>query len=149
LLVLCGDTGTGKTHAARAISRYCTMASMTAFEGGKWGARRIPSTAFVPWPEAANQFGDKNFSAMDDCCGNDLVTLDDVGAENDPWKVCADKLCQILSRRENRFTVLTTNIAIEAWPTVFDTRISDRLVRNSKVVDMAGVPSYAARVRGK
>lgn len=145
LLVLCGNTGTGKTHTARAISHYCTKASMTAFERGAWGTRSLPSTFYLAWPEAANQFNDKNFSAITDATENDLVTLDDVGAENDPWKICADKLCQILSRRENKFTVLTTNIQVEDWPAVFDVRISDRLWRNSKVVNLAAVPSYVMR----
>lgn len=145
LLVLSGETGTGKTHTGRAIHRFCTQASMLAFEKGGWGAKQVPSTVFIAWPAAANEFNEKNFSAMDDACANDLVVLDDVGAENDPWKVCADKLCQILSRRENKFTVITTNLPVTAWAESFDVRISDRLMRNSIYVPLQGVPSYATR----
>lgn len=142
LLVLVAKTGTGKTHTARVIHRFCTGAARHAFDQRKWGTEKVPSTFYLSWPVAANQFNDKNLSAMTDAAETDLLVLDDVGAENDPWKICADKLCQILSRRERKFTVLTTNILPAAWSESFDTRITDRLLRNSQVVDLTGVPSY-------
>lgn len=82
---------------------------------------------------------------MDDAFENDLVILDDIGAETDQYKsgIPNDKLCQILSRREKRFTVVTTNIAPQNWMERFDGRINDRLCRNSVILDISGVPSYA------
>ena len=142
LLVICGNTGTGKTHTAKAIHRFCGLSARMAFDGRNWGANRVPSTFYLSWPVAANLFNEKNLSVMVDASENDLVVLDDVGAENDPWKICADKLCQILSRRENKFTVLTTNIMPEAWPEAFDVRITDRLFRNSKIIELNEVASY-------
>ena len=82
---------------------------------------------------------------MTDCLESSLLVLDDIGAENDPWKIAADRLCQILSRRERKFTVLTTNIKPADWPVKFDGRINDRLLRNSCIVDLTGVPSFAMR----
>lgn len=145
LLVICGDTGTGKSHTARVIARFGLSGAMAAFGAGGWGRVKVPATVFIPWPEAANQFAEKNLSAVDMALEHELVVLDDVGAENDPFKICADKLCQILSRRERRFTVLTTNLAPAAWAEAFDTRITDRLLRWSQVIDLTGVPSFALR----
>jgi hypothetical protein len=145
LLVISGETGSGKTRTARKIYDFCRRAGSLAFESGKWGTAKFPDAAFISWPEACNQFNDKNLSLLDDANNSDLVVLDDVGAENDPWKICSDKLCQILSRREKRFTVITTNVPPANWSTAFDIRINDRLLRNSVVVDLTGVSSYALR----
>ncbi len=145
LLVIYGNSGSGKTHTARSIFRFCHSASMSAFETQKWGAAEIPQSLFVSWPEAAVAFGEKEFGIVEDAMKSSLVVLDDVGAENDPWKVCADRLCQILSRREKMFTVITTNINPNEWASRFDIRIADRMLRNSVVIDLSLVQSYATR----
>jgi DNA replication protein DnaC len=146
LLVIVGGFGSGKTHTARAIFRFCSAAATNAFETEKWGRQKFPESIFVSWPEAANEFNEKNYSLLQDILEDELVILDDIGAENDPWKICSDKLCQILSRRERKFTVITTNIQPTEWPTKFDGRINDRLLRNSVVIDLTGAPSYSLRV---
>jgi DNA replication protein DnaC len=145
LLVIVGDYGSGKTHTAKAIFRFCLSAAMSAFDTKKWGEHRFPNSTFISWPEAANAFNEKHFGIMDEAMENDLVILDDVGAENDPWKICSDRLCQVLSRREKRFTVVTTNVSPINWEERFDGRINDRLLRNSVVVDISKVPSYSLR----
>jgi DNA replication protein DnaC len=79
---------------------------------------------------------------MQDCIDASLLALDDVGAETDRHHVGTGKLCQILSRRERRFTIVTTNIQPDFWEVKFDRRVSDRFLRNSIVVDLSAVPSY-------
>ena len=145
LLVIVGVYGNGKTHTAKAIHRFCATAAVSAFETQKWGESKFPSACYIAWPEAADAFAEKQFGLMQDAFENDLVILDDIGAENDPWKICKDKLCQILSRRERKFTVVTTNISPTNWETQFDGRINDRLLRNSIIVDISSVPSFAMR----
>ena len=71
-------------------------ASSAAFDTEKWGHSKFPDTTFISWPEAANEFNNKSLMPMQDALDSALTILDDVGAENDPWKICADKLCQIL-----------------------------------------------------
>lgn len=142
LLVLVGASGTGKTHVAKRIYRFCSAARMNAAETGFWGPR-VPTTFYQSWPEAVTEFGNKQFGVMEDLLQSDLLVLDDIGAEDDPWNVGKDKLCQILSRREKRFTVVTTNIDPKFWAKRFDARIEDRLLRNSIVKMMTGVTSYA------
>lgn len=143
LLVLVGKTGCGKTHIARGIFNFCCMAAGTAYESRRWPAGKLPDSIYISWPEAACEFGNRNLSLMQDSMTSDLVILDDIGAENDPWKICADLLCQILSRRERQFTVITTNVQPAEWSERFDVRISDRLFRNSVICDLSDVPSYA------
>jgi DNA replication protein DnaC len=145
LLVMVGDSGCGKTHTAKAIHRFCRLAAMNAFNTRNWGESVIPLSLYLSWPEVASEFNAKNFNVVKNAMEIELLILDDIGAENDPWKICADRLCQIISRRENKFTVITTNIKPSMWADAFDLRIADRLVRNSVVVDLSGVPSYSLR----
>lgn len=136
LLYICGPTGTGKSHVARSILRFCRASA------SRVSRTRMLSGADWRWPELADEFKAKNFSALEDLFTTDLVLLDDIGAEDDPFNVAADKLCQILSRREKKFTVITSNKAPEEFA-VIDPRIADRLFRNSKIVDLTGASSYS------
>lgn len=136
LLYLCGPTGTGKSHVARSILRFCRASASRA------SRTRMLSGAAWRWPELADEFKAKNFSALEDLFTTDLAILDDLGAEDDPFNIAADKLCQILSRREKKFTVITSNKAPEEFAAI-DPRIADRMFRNSKIVDLAGVTSFA------
>jgi len=145
LLVIVGDYGSGKTHVANKIHNFAVKAAFNAYSDGKWGSVSVPSAMKFSWPEECVRFNEKNFSTLEDMTKAELVVLDDIGAENDPWKICADKLCQVLSRREFMFTVVTTNIQPQHWAEKFDGRINDRLLRNSKVVDITGVGSFATR----
>ncbi len=143
LLVIVGDYGTGKSHAAKSIASYAQAASASSYAHGKWPGGRLPETLFISWPEAVSEFAEKRFYLVQDAMRAELVILDDIGSENDPWKVGTEKLVQILSRRERMFTVITTNIQPQLWAEMFDGRTADRLLRNSIVVNLAGVTSYA------
>jgi DNA replication protein DnaC len=143
LLVLCGESGCGKTHTAKAIFRFAQLASLKAYETGKWELGRVPTSFFVSWPEATDGFKSGEYGAMEDMMKDDLIVLDDLGAEHDPSKNAVNKLCQVLSRRERKFTVVTTNIKPEEWSDRFDVRIADRLLRNSQVINLFAVDSYA------
>ncbi len=144
LLVLAGECNSGKTHSARRIALWAQSVAMKAFEdgGGKtW--KKFPSVVYLRWPEVVDSFRDNLTGSMDDMLSAGLLILDDVGAEYDPTQNATNKLCQVLNRREKEFTVITTNITVESWGEKFDIRISDRFLRNSEVVDLFGIPSYA------
>lgn len=144
LLVLAGEPNSGKTHVAKKIASWAQSAAMKAFEDGldkTW--KKLPSIVYLNWPEVVDAFRDNLNGTMDDMLSAGLLILDDVGAEYDPTKNATNRLCQILSRREKEFTVITTNINPVSWPESFDARICDRFLRNSEVVDLFGVPSYA------
>lgn len=143
LLVLAGGTGVGKTHVACAIYNFACSMSFKAWESGNWYPEKIPSTTLARWPEVVNEIRAEKLTRLPQMYADDLVIIDDIGAEQDPFKQGVDKLCQVLSRRQGAFTVITTNVQPEAWPTRFDLRIADRLMRDSIVVTLFGIPSYA------
>jgi DNA replication protein DnaC len=146
LLVLTGESGCGKTHVAKCVANYARHAAYGALEAGGWGKEaRVPSSLFLDWPEATDGFKAGHYGVVEDAKEADLLILDDIGAEYDPSKNAANQLCCILSRRERRFTLVTSNLAPAAWTERFDFRIADRLMRNSVIVDLSGVPSYALR----
>jgi DNA replication protein DnaC len=141
LLVIHGETGCGKTHVARRLYEYARAAASMAWQKGHH--QSPPSVVAMKWPECVASMIDHGEDAwVLDACEAGFLWLDDIGAENDPWKKGADRLCQILSRRETKFSVVTTNIASAQWPERFDIRIADRLFRNAAVVDLSSVPSF-------
>jgi DNA replication protein DnaC len=141
-LVLAGPSGVGKTHTAKRISKFARFAAFSAMEHGEWGFS-VPSILFVRWPEVTDAFKEGNYGVVQDCLEASLLVVDDLGAEYDPSKNAADKICQILSRRESRFNVVTTNIHPSAWSDKFDKRIADRLLRNSVVIDLSDTTSHS------
>lgn len=148
LLFIGGVSGTGKTHTAEAIISYCRQSCHLAMKNMPRNRTQTPSVASWRWPELANEFRDKNISALPDLFETDCILLDEVGAEDDPFKVVADKLCQALSRREQKFTVITSNLMPPAFAEI-DPRIGDRFLRNAKVIDLTGVQSFTELLRMK
>lgn len=142
LLVLVGNPGCGKTHAAKRAANWARGESFSCFSERFWN--HPPSTTFVAWPAMIqNAIRSKEFGCLEDLGTYDFLALDDIGAENDDFKTATDKLCQVLSKRADKFTIITTNIAPAEWPTRFDLRVADRLFRNSVIQDLTVVPSYA------
>lgn len=149
LLVLAGEPGVGKSHVAKKLNQFARAAAHSSFETGAWGLDAVPGSLELNWPEVVDGFKEGHYWIVDDCLTVELLTIDDLGAENDPSKNAADKLCQILSRREQLFTIITTNIAPVNWEERFDARIADRLLRNSALVDLFNVPSYSLNYERK
>jgi DNA replication protein DnaC len=142
-LVLCGSPGCGKTHLAKRMAAW-GRANAFAIHEKHWQFKRAPlSVSFFSWPEVCDGFKEGFYGVLRDLCEDTFVILDDIGADHDPSRNGADKLCQILSRRESKWTILTTNIAPEWWADKWDARIEDRLLRRSTVIDMSDVPSFA------
>jgi len=144
LLVVYGANGTGKTHCARAVSRWArrsTIQFMPAPNVVQWLSAR---TEFWSWPELLDALKNGGWQIVTDLTECALLVLDDLGAGHDPSKVGTDKLCQILSRRERKWSFITTNIAPDSWESEFDRRIASRFFRNSSIVDLSGVPDYSS-----
>jgi len=144
LMILAGDPNCGKTHLARKIASWSQAAAMKAFDDGlgkTW--QKLPSVVYLRWPEVVDGFKEGSSGAMEDIINAGMAILDDIGSDLDPSGNATNKLCQILNRREKAFTVITTNVPPEKWSERFDGRICDRFLRNSDVVDLFGVKSYA------
>jgi len=90
-----------------------------------------------------DRFKGGEWSLIEDLINATVLIIDDLGAEYDPSGMGVEKLCQILSRREFRWTLITTNIAPNDWPLKLDGRVASRLVRNSTLVDLSDVPDFS------
>lgn len=147
LLVIAGHTGCGKTHALEKAFHYARTMGLGPCELGHWKAP--PRLWQILWPEMAQSLSEAVTPAesiMRDALDSDLLFLDDIGAESDRFKSGhpTDCLCQLLTRRQGKFTFVTTNIGESEWHKRWDdVRIADRLHRNSIIVDMTQTGSYA------
>lgn len=142
-VILVGDSGRGKSAAMRAATAWCRSHAIHAYQAGGW-RRSAPQIAMdARWPEIVDGFKSGDYSPVQDLMELDLVALDDIGAEHDPSKNGTDKLCQILTRRENNWTLMTTNVPLEKWADRWDARVQNRMLRHTRIVDLSGAPSYA------
>jgi DNA replication protein DnaC len=150
LLILCGANGSGKTHAAKALHRWfkhcrTTIGPVATITQEGEPDCRIPDSTYVNWPAVVAGFKQDQWLIMDALMNDYYVTLDDIGAEHDPSGIAAEKLYLILSRREHKHTLITTNVSPDQFQNRFDRRIASRLFRNSIDIDLSDVPDFSLR----
>lgn len=158
-LVIYGENGTGKSHTAKAVSRWAKRhANDFAWcqrHGDSDLESRPPRCEFRNWrfllsdlkegfKLKSNEWGSYS-QIFKDLCNVELLILDDVGADNDPNGFGAEQFYMLLEARETRWTIVTTNIAPSAWEQRFQRRIASRLLRNSVHVPLDKVPDYNSR----
>lgn len=148
LLILYGPNGCGKTHAARAVKSWFDVVrskinpvSVMTDEGPE---AMLPNCCYRMWPAVVDGFKREQWLIADHLANEYLTILDDVGAEHDPSRIGIEKLYLILSRREQRHTLITTNVPPEHWETKFEKRIASRLFRNSTHINLTEVPDFNA-----
>lgn len=142
LLVLSGDSGTGKTMMAKNIYHWAVGNNEAMYK--HW--LKYPSYKWIDWVNWWRKYqSGHGFYDFDDMCEEDILFLDDIGAESDRYKSGESTalLCQLLGKRERLFTVVTTNIPRQHWAEKFDKRVADRLKRNgAEYLDFWGLKSY-------
>jgi len=138
-LSYCGISGTGKTFLAKKIrsaaSRITYMLQHDSL---------IYPIMFSFWPDLLSRLRDGEFWRMDDLSEANLVVMDEIAIDHDPSGFAADKLCQILSRRVGKWTLLTSNWTLSKIQEI-DPRISSRMVRDKSVVVGCDTVDYATR----
>lgn len=140
-LTLCGNSGVGKTHCARRIQRWAE--SHFQCENSYW-------PDFILWPELIDSLrGSKREYAYDKF--NDMrrwpfLALDDVLAERDPNGFAVERLLNLLSSRDGRWTVLTTNLSL-AQVAGIEPRLASRLVRGLNLIAEVTTKDFALRLR--
>lgn len=141
-LIIAGRNGSGKTHAAKAILEW--VCQFSTYVKMPQVGNHIPSfdAAFCYWPTLLDQLKDGEWKRVDGLIEARVLILDDLGAGHDPSLVGVDKLCRILSERESKWTVITTNTPPDKWGETFDRRITSRFFRNSEIVDLSDVPDF-------
>lgn len=144
LLVLAGPNASAKTLCAEGVARWIRHVG----HGKQWmpraGEVKLIDCVFWPWAELLDNFKNGGWDVMRDLFDVTVLILDDLGAGHDPTGVGTDKLCQMLSRRQRRWTLVTTNLSPDSWEDKFDKRIASRLLRNSLIVDLSDVPDFNA-----
>ena len=147
-LIIYGANGCGKSMAQRLMLKWFNHVRMnvgpvlTKDQEGQDEAM-IPNAVNVLWPEIVDGFKQEQWLIVNTLQNEYFVGLDDIGAEHDPSQIGAEKLYLILSRREFKFTIITTNVEVSDWQNRFERRIASRLFRNFTHIDLSGVPDYA------
>lgn len=144
-LILCGPTGNGKTSIATSIAKWATIIAIEAYTKKHWP--NPPRTTLVRWQSVIDDIEERSTAlALDPLLDSELLVVDDIGAETDRFKSGkpVDALTQLLSQAQGRtWLVITTNIGPDEWPTKWGDRVEDRLLRDSVVIDLSAVPSWA------
>lgn len=126
-LVLLGNTGVGKTHAAYAIGNEAVA------EHRAWAAAWTAAAL----NEALRPGGDE--TALDVASECDLLVLDDLGGERmTEWTV--ERLLLVLTARAGnaKRTIVTTNLAGEVMLDRYGDRIVDRIRDGARIERIQG-----------
>lgn len=132
---VCGRSGIGKTMLATALFNYClrnfksiskdTGDRVSLFEFYKIGAATLADTFRIA---GYNGYAEQA----------DLLFIDDIGAEKDTTGYAKGKLCELLCRRVNKWTIITSNLTLTELGERYDARISSRIIRGENIF----VPLY-------
>jgi DNA replication protein DnaC len=148
VVVIYGQNGCGKTHAIRAFKSWFDHVRLNigpqvvTTEDGEDAV--MPDCCYRMWPAVVDGFKRDQWLIVDALMHSYLTIIDDIGAEHDPSRIGVEKLYLILSRREFKNTLITTNFPPGEWGNKFEQRIASRLFRNTTHIDLSDVPDYNA-----
>jgi len=157
LLVICGNNGTGKSKTLRGLFDYFRACRMEAWGRGFWklGPPDVKLADWSRWATLPLTEADGGRPLFEDLFDPDVLLLDDVGVDTDRFRSgeALVNLTTLLTRREGKWTALTTNYLPETWvgtdaaPGRFGKRVGDRLYRDSVIVAIRSTKSWALTQR--
>lgn len=101
-------------------------------------------TQYAHWPSVIDEFQKtQDIAVIEELNICSVAIIDDIGAEHDPSGFGREQLYLILSRREFRWNVISTNFPPEEWHNKFERRIASRLFRNAEHIDLSDVPDFS------
>ena len=136
-LSILGRSGTGKTHCCRRLWEWSK--SWSDWSRTKYSPMVIYWPGFVQSLKAGNAYG-----MRDDMRTWPVLFLDDVGAERNASGFATDELNALLGYRVDRWTLITSNLDIEAIKAM-DGRISSRLIRGKNICAGVNTHDFAER----
>ncbi len=145
LLYISGVSGAGKTHCAEALFKWASRIAIDLMMRQKLD--KVPRIELFEWAEIVNVDAEQFLRWIDDRRETQLLFLEDVGAEVDRFKTGepTERFREVLNAFKHKSMVLTSNIHPDNWKSRWDTRIADRLLRNSTLVTLRQTKSYAMR----
>lgn len=144
-MLIYGENGTGKTHSAKAVWKWIQQIGPSIQFMRRAGFVSYAMGQYWEWPRLLDMLKEGQWHIIEEATEADLLIIDELGGGHDPSFVGVDKLCQLLSARERKWTLITTNIMPDAWEQKFDRRIASRFVRNSELIDLSGLKDYRSR----
>jgi DNA replication protein DnaC len=134
-LTICGESGIGKTHLARAVWDQFRHENRFNLKFSKSGNFTYGNTAFwCDWRKCCAEFRDGAYGLIEDICNEWFVVIDDLGAEYDPTGFIASATDRIIAGRRRKWTMITTNMFLSEIANRIDTRIASRMLRDGGVV---------------
>lgn len=140
-LIVYGENGSGKTRTARAVFKWARSVAMLIPLIAD-DEVRLAKAEFAHWPAIVDGFKKDQFSRVDELRDCELCVIDDIGAEHDPSGFGREQLYLLLSRREFRWNIITTNLPPSEWDSRLERRIASRLFRNAEHINLSDVPDF-------
>lgn len=157
-ILLSGTTGCGKTHLAVAMMRRKVVETDIVYQTyslGLW-PEKSPKACFITVPELLlqiratyNNKSDRTEEELIDEYGSvSLLVLDDLGSEK-PTEWAESTLYLIIDRRnrDDRWTIVTTNLSLGEIEQRIGARIASRLA-DMKIIKL-NLPDYRKKRHGK
>jgi len=134
-----GSSGTGKTFLAESVYGYARMCDNLIYHRSL-----LSGVTKRFWPKLVTKLRDQEFWQIDDLADANFVFLDEIAVEHDPSGFAKDKLCELLSRRVGKWTLLTSNLSLEKLGEM-DARIPSRMIRDGSVAVDCSTTDYSLR----
>jgi DNA replication protein DnaC len=134
-----GNSGTGKTMISKTLyGRAMGVERLTTHP------QLICGVAKTFWPKLVSDLRAQKYWLLDDLVDANFVFIDEIAVEHDPSGFAKDKLCELLSRRVGKWTLITSNLNLEKLSEI-DARISSRMIRGKSVVCECDTTDYFLR----
>lgn len=128
-LLLCGTVGNGKTTLAKATVRLINYYNKNYVQGAEIWRESVKEITAYDLTTYARDNKEKYAS-----CKNALrLFIDDVGIEESGVKNYGNVICPFAELlfdryRDNRLTIITTNLTMEQIKEKYDSRVADRMM---------------------